>query len=227
MLVSSTLSSGRVQAVLAQLRDAGEVEDESAKARLRARESELGSKIYGPERAQMGASAPLSVAPEVGRLLYALTLAARPSQVVEFGASLGCSTIYLASALRDLGAGSIITTELLHEKAQRASTNVGRAGFGDLVEIREGDAVDSLAYLEADVDLLFLDGSNDLYLKVLKVVEPRLCAHALVIADMSRDEPYHAEYRAYVNNPAHGYLTTEIPMDAGLVISARTPVLRT
>ena len=82
----------------------------------------------------------LAITPEVGQLLYALTLAARPTLIIDLGASLGSSTIYLACALRDLGAGSIITTELLSEKAQQASSNLAAAGLGDLVDIRVGDA---------------------------------------------------------------------------------------
>jgi predicted O-methyltransferase YrrM len=215
------LSSDRVQTVLARLRETGEAEDRAAKLWVSTREAELGTKIYGPERAALGASAPLSITPEVGEVLYALTLAARPALVVEFGASLGCSTIYLASALRDLGAGSLITTEVLDNKGQRAAANLSDAGLDEIVEIRVGDALTSLARLEADVDLLFLDGSNDLYLAVLELVEPHLSARALVIADMSHDEPHHARYRNHVSDPARGYVTTEIPLDAGVVISAR------
>lgn len=139
------------------------------------------------------------------------------------GSCRGCSTIYLASALRDLGAGSIITTELLDEQAQRAAHYLGQARLGDLVEIRVGDAIDSLAYLDRQVDILFLDGSNDIYLPVLEVVEPLLAARALVIADMSHDEPHHAQYRDHVHDAAHGYMSTEIPLEAALVISARAP----
>jgi predicted O-methyltransferase YrrM len=168
-------------------------------------------------------NASLAITPEVGRVLYALTLAARPAVIVEFGASLGSSTIYLASALRDLGAGSIITTELLSEKAQQASSNLERAGLSELVEIRVGDALESLTDLAVEVDLLFLDRSNDLYLPVLELVEPHLSPSALVIADMSHGDPHHERYRDHVNDPAHGYLTAEIPLDAGLVISARAP----
>lgn len=217
--MGSTLSSERVQSVLAGLRSIGVVEDEPAKLRVRAREAELGIKLYGPERAALAADAPLAITPTVGRTLYALTLAARPTLIVEFGTSLGYSTIHLASALRDLGAGSILTTELLAERANRAALNLGGAGLRDLVEIRGGNALDSLVCIDADVDLLFLDGSNDLYLPVLELLEPRLTQRALIVADMSHEDPHHALYRDYVNGP--GYLTTEIPIDAGLVISTR------
>ena len=140
-------------------------------------------------------------------MLYALTLAARPTLIVEFGTSLGYSTIHLASALRDLDAGTILTTELLPEKANRAALNLD-AGPRDLVEIRGGNALESLTYIDADVDLLFLDGSNDLYLPVLELLEPRLTQCALIIADMSHDEPHHALYRDHVNGP--DYLTGSV-----------------
>jgi predicted O-methyltransferase YrrM len=166
-------------------------------------------------------AAPLSIKPVVGRVLHALTIAQRPLLIIEFGASLGYSTIYLASALRDVGTGLMITTELLPAKASSAAENLARAGLADLVEIRVGDALSTLVELDTEVDLLFLDGSNDLYLPVLNLLEPRLSRRAFVVADMSRDEPQHDRYRAYVHDLAHGYLSTEIPLDAGLVISAR------
>jgi len=50
---------------------------------------------------------------------------------------------------------------------------------------------------------------------------PLAVASALVVADMSQDEPHHERYRDHVNDRAHGYLTTEIPLDAGLIVSAR------
>ncbi|MGH2870407.1 MAG: O-methyltransferase [Solirubrobacteraceae bacterium] len=215
--MTSTLSSDRVQAVLARLQADGKAENERYKQRVHARESELGTKFYGRERAELGATAPLSIAPEVGHVLYALTLAARPTLIVEFGASLGVSTIYLASALRDNGSGSIITTELLPDKAEHAAENLADARLGDLVEMRVGDALDSLSTIDSKVDLLFLDGSNDLYLPVLELLEPSLSSRGMIVADMSHDDPHHERYRDHVSR---GYLTTEVPLDAGLVISA-------
>jgi predicted O-methyltransferase YrrM len=159
----------------------------------------------------------MAVAPEIGQVLYSLALAARPGLIVEFGTSLGFSTIYLACALRDLGSGSLITSELLPEKASDAALNVEAAGLSDLVEVRTGDALDTLGTVDADIDILFLDGSNDLYLPVLELLEPRLSGLALVVADMSHGDPHHARYREYVSLK---YPTTEIPLDAGLVISA-------
>src|SRR5262249_55874042 len=120
----SALRSDPVTTVLARLREAGRLEDEPAKQRVRAREAEAGRKIYGRERADLYGQAPIAVTHEVGELLYVLASGRRPSTVVEFGTSLGVSTIYLASAIRDAGAGVVITTEFQPEKAARASANL-------------------------------------------------------------------------------------------------------
>src|SRR5947209_4947904 len=80
-------------------------EDPLAVARMRAREAELRTKVYGRERAELYGGAPLAIKREVGELIHALTLARAPALAVEFGASVGLSTIYLAAALRDLGEG--------------------------------------------------------------------------------------------------------------------------
>lgn len=110
--MTSALKSTAVKQVLAQLRAAGEVDDPPAKRRVRAREAELGRKVYGDALASLCGGAPLSIAADVGDLAYLLTVARRPRRIVAFGASLGVSTIYLAAALQDVGSGALITTEL-------------------------------------------------------------------------------------------------------------------
>src|SRR5262245_4083519 len=219
--MTSALRSEPVTRVLARLREAGRLEDEPAKRRVRAREAEAGRKIYGRERADLYGQAPIAVTHEVGELLYVLAAARRPSTVVEFGTSLGVSTMYLASARRGAGAGVAIATEFKPEKAARASANLAEAGLADVVDLRAGDALETLRDLDGPIDLLFLDGWNDLYLAVLTALEPHLRPGALVAADMSKDDPHHDRYRAYVHDPAHGYLSTEVPLDDGVVISVR------
>ena len=161
-----------------------------------------------------------SIAPEVGRLLYTLVVASRPQIVVEFGALAGYSTIYLASALRDIGSGSLITTELDAENAAQAVRNLAEAGLDDLVELRVGDAMQTLASVEEPIGVVFLDGLNELYLPLLEVLEPGLTATAIVIADMS-SQSRHGDYRQHVSDPTNGYFSIELPLDDGVVVSMR------
>jgi predicted O-methyltransferase YrrM len=135
---------------------------------------------------------------------------------------LGFSTIHLASALRDNGTGSLITTEFQPAKARIARQNLADAGLEDLVELREGDALETLKRLDGQVDLLFLDGWNDLYLPVLLLVEPQLVPGSLVVADLSKDDPQLTSYCNHVHDPDNDYLSIDLPLDAGVVLSART-----
>jgi predicted O-methyltransferase YrrM len=127
---------------------------------------------------------PLPVSRETGHLLYMLVRSTRATNIVEFGTSFGVSTIYLAAALRDNGGGKIITTEFESSKAARARENLQGAGLLDLVEIREGDALETLAQdLPETVDLVLMDGAKGLYADILRLLEPHLHAGSLILAD--------------------------------------------
>jgi predicted O-methyltransferase YrrM len=221
--VSDTLRSERVQRVLAELRRQAETEDPAAKARVRAREQALGHRVYGRERSALyGAAASLAVAPEVGELLYVLALARQARTIVEFGASLGFSTIHLAAAARDLGTGSVISTEMEPDKARAARDNLIAAGLADVVDLRVGDALETLADVR-EVELLFLDGWNNLYVSVLDLLEPALAPGALVVADLSEGDPEQLPYCERMHEVGSGYVTVDIPLDAGVVLSVRSP----
>ena len=194
------LTAEPIASVLRDLRAYADVEDALARERIRAREEQVGGRISNAERYELyGAAPPLAIAPHTGELLYALTRARRPRIAVEFGASHGVSTIHLAAGLRDAGIGSLVSSELLPEKADAARRNLVAAGLGDIVELRTGDALETLGDLRGPLDLVFLDGRNDLYLDVLRLLEPQLAPGALVLADLSDDpdlDPYLAYTRA-------------------------------
>ncbi len=127
----------------------------------------------------------IPVSREQGEFLYVLAHAAKAQRIVEFGASFGISTVYLAAAARDTG-GRVVTTEIEPTKCKVTRDNLCEAGLSDYVDVLEGDALQTLAPAEgerSEKDLLFLDGWKDLYLPLLKVVEPRLADHAVIVAD--------------------------------------------
>lgn len=157
---------------------------------------------------------PLPVSRETGRLLYMLARGARARTIVEFGTSFGISTLHLAAALRDNGGGRLITTEFEPSKVARARANLAAGGVADLVEIREGDALQTLGDdLPAAIDLLLLDGAKPLYPQILALVEGRLAPGALIVADNADDSP---DYLAHVRSPANGYLSTPFAEDVEL-----------
>lgn len=156
----------------------------------------------------------LAISPETGVLLYTLARSSRARTIVEFGTSFGISTLHLAAALRDNGGGRLITTEFEPGKAERARENLAAGGLGDLVEIREGDALLTLsADLPESIDLVLLDGAKALYPQILDRLESRLRPGALIVADNAEYSP---EYLERVRSPAQGYLSTPFAEDVEL-----------
>lgn len=160
---------------------------------------------------------PLPVSRETGALLYMLARSTGATRVVEFGTSFGLSTIHLAAAVRDNGGGRVITTEFEPSKAARARAHLESAGLSDLVEIREGDALQTLAAdLPEAIDLVLLDGAKALYSDILSLLEPRLRPGAPIVAD---NADYCPEYMARVRSPSNGYLS--IPFGEDVELSMR------
>jgi predicted O-methyltransferase YrrM len=161
---------------------------------------------------------PRAVSRETGTLLYMLARSGKARTIVEFGTSFGLSTLHLAAALRDNGGGRLITREFEPSKVARARHNLSAGGLVDLVEIREGDALQTLRTdLPDTVDLLLLDGAKSLYPEILSLVESRLRPGALVVAD---NADYSPEYLAHVRSPGHGYVST--PFGEDVELSMRT-----
>jgi predicted O-methyltransferase YrrM len=156
----------------------------------------------------------LAVSRETGTMMYVLARATQARSIVEFGTSFGISTLHLAAALKDNGGGLLIGTEFEPSKIAQARENLAAAGLSDLAEIREGDALQTLAHgLPDTIDFVLLDGAKPLYLKVLSLLEPRLREGALIVADNAN---WSADYLTYVRTPAAGYLSVPFAGDVEL-----------
>src|SRR5262249_4144573 len=152
------------------------------------------------ERADALEDVYMPISEQGGALLYSLVRAIRPTTIVEFGTSFGISTVYLAAAVADNALGRGVSTELSAKKSSAARANLVEAGLDGVVTILEGDARDSLADVAGPIGFVLLDGWKDLYLPVLKLLEPHLAPGALVVAD-DLNLPSLVPYLEYVRNP--------------------------
>ncbi len=185
--------------------------EQMARLRDRSGDFERLATASAQERADAFSDFYLPVTPEAGRLLYALVRASRPSTVVEFGMSLGISAIHLASAVRDNGSGRVVTTELSAAKVAAAKKTFADTGLDDLITVLEGDALATLADVDGPVEFVLLDGWKELYLPVAKLLEPRLSAGALIVADnTSMDDT--RPYLDHVRDPDNGYVSVNFPV---------------
>lgn len=166
----------------------------------------------------------LSVSAEQGIFVYLVARSIGARRIVEFGTSFGVSTIYLASAVRDNGGGVVIGSEFIESKAERARRNLLEAGLSDCVEIRIGDAMETLADPGGEIDLLLIDGSKELYLPILKMLTPHLRREGVVLADNVLS-PFIkrslAEYVAYMQDHHHGFASVTVPFPDGFEYSVK------
>jgi len=190
---------------------------------LREKVGDLGRPMTTAERTELMSEFYIPVTPEAGRLLYALVRATRPATVVEFGMSFGISAIHLASGVRDNGTGRVVTTELSDTKIAAAKRTFADTGLDDVITILEGDALTTLADVDGPVDFVLLDGWKDLYLPVIKMLEPRLSSGALVVAD-NASAPDMQPYLDRVRNPDNGYVSFNFAVREGdsMELSCRT-----
>jgi predicted O-methyltransferase YrrM len=104
----------------------------------------------------------IQVSPPQGKLLYLLAKAIGAKSILEFGTLAGYSTIWLARALP--ADGRLISLEADRDYAEVAAASIAAAGFGELVEVRVGPALDQLPQLGADgvgpFDLTFIDADK-------------------------------------------------------------------
>ena len=227
----NTLGSSRVADLLNALHQDADASDHEHSAAMKAKIEAPGATIeqlvadlLADERADYRATyraradSFLAVSPAYGRFLYAIARACKASRIVEFGTSMGLSTLYLAAALRDNGGGHLVGSEMEPSKVARARANLDAAGLSDLVDIRMGDALETLENVGGEVDLLLVDGAFSLYLPVLKLVEPRLKLGAVVLGENA----FEPGYRTYVRDSANGYVSLALPDEArGNILSVR------
>jgi predicted O-methyltransferase YrrM len=104
----------------------------------------------------------IAVTPAQGKLLHLLARVHRARRILELGTLGGYSTIWLARALP--ADGRLVTLELSDRYAQVARASIERAGLAELVELRVGPALDSLARLAEErvepFDLVFVDADK-------------------------------------------------------------------
>jgi predicted O-methyltransferase YrrM len=219
----STLDSPAVAGLLKGLFEEADRADPAAMARAQAALSALKEAPSARQRAELMRNIYMPVSPDVGRLLYILARTRPAKIIVEFGTSFGISGVHLAAAVRDAGGGRLIATELDPIKAEQAGRNFRASGLSEFIDLRVGDAFETLkSGIGGSIDLLLLDGWKEAYLPMLKFLEPQLAPSALVVADDLAIAPDAlAPYLDYVRDPGNGYVSVELPLGDRIELSQR------
>jgi predicted O-methyltransferase YrrM len=107
----------------------------------------------------------IDVTPNQGKLLELLARMQGARTILELGTLGGYSTIWLARALPE--GGRVVTLESGPRHAEVARSNIARAGFSDVVDLRVGPALETLPRLLDEglgpFDLIFIDADKKAY----------------------------------------------------------------
>jgi predicted O-methyltransferase YrrM len=137
------------------------------------------------ERGDAAGLPPIAISPNTGRFLQVLVAARGARRILEIGTLGGYSTLWLAKALPP--DGHLITLEHDPRHAEVARANLDAGGVGELVEIRVGRALDSLAALKDEgadpFDLVFIDADKESYPQYLDFSLRLTRSGSLIVAD--------------------------------------------
>ena len=119
-----------------------------------------------------------------GQILVEQIRLHRPMRILEVGTFVGYSTILMA---KELPAGvEVIGIEIDEDEAEQARANIERAELAATVTVETGDALEIIPRLEGEFDMVFLDAAKWEYYSYLQLLEDRLHAGSVLIADNAR-----------------------------------------
>jgi caffeoyl-CoA O-methyltransferase len=116
-----------------------------------------------------------------GQFLGALVRSLRAKRILELGTFTGYSSISMALALPP--DGRVITCDVNEETTEIARRYAAEAGVADRIEYRTGPALDTIAQLDGEFDLVFIDADKPNYLNYYEATLPKLAGGGLMILD--------------------------------------------
>jgi predicted O-methyltransferase YrrM len=107
------------------------------------------------------------------------------------------------------------------QKVAAARGNLKDAGLDSWVDLREGDARQTLRELGGPVDFALIDGwptdaEPTLALQVVQIIAPQLRSGGLLMNDNAE-----ADYLGYVRDPANGFVSISLPLKGGTELSLK------
>jgi caffeoyl-CoA O-methyltransferase len=119
--------------------------------------------------------------PVEGRFLELLVFGTGAKRVLEIGTFTGYASLSMAAALPE--GGHIDTLDIEPRHAEVAQRYIDESPYADRITIHLGPALESIAKLEGDFDLVFIDADKPNYDAYFEAVLPRLSERGLIAID--------------------------------------------
>lgn len=173
-------------------------------------------------------------------LLKFLLESHKPKRILEVGAAVGFSAIFMAT----YGPGDvhITTIENYEKRIVKAHENIASAGMADKITLIEADALKTLTELSEDdsnvYDMIFVDAAKAQYINYLPYVKKMLVQGGILVSDnvlfdgdivqsryavRRRDRTIHARMREYLRTLCDDadMVTTVLPIGDGMTLSVK------
>jgi caffeoyl-CoA O-methyltransferase len=116
-----------------------------------------------------------------GRFLGVLVRALRARRVLELGTFTGYSSISMALALPP--GGSVISCDVNEKTTEIARRYAAEAGVADRIDYRLGPALETIATLDGEFELIFIDADKENYVNYYEGTLSLLAQSGLMVVD--------------------------------------------
>ena len=174
---------------------------------------------------------------ESGELLRILLQIKKPEKILEVGAAIGFSSVFMGENTDNNT--HITTIENYPPRIERAKVNIALAGMEDKITLISGDAAEVLKELSGSWDFIFMDAAKGQYIHFLEDVLRLLAPDGVLVSDNvlqdgdvaksryaieRRDRTIHKRMRDYLYTIKNHPLleTTILPVGDGVAISIKT-----
>jgi predicted O-methyltransferase YrrM len=100
---------------------------------------------------------------------------------LEVGTSNGYSAIWMGMGLRKMG-GRLITLEIDQRRASLARKNFAHVKLSEVIELREGDALEIIPQLKGPFDFVFIDAWKPDYIRYFRLLYPKIRPGGAILA---------------------------------------------
>ncbi len=149
-------------------------------------------------------------------MLRVLVASSGAKKGVEVGSASGFGAINMGIAFERNG-GTLETLEIDPGMVKQCRAAIAAMGLENTVTCLEGDALKTLPELKGQYDFMFIDALKSDYLKYFQIMEPKLKAGAVIIADNCiKSERAMKDYLDYVHNsPNYETVVIRASMEKG------------
>lgn len=173
---------------------------------------------------------------ESGELLRILLQIKKPEKILEVGAAIGFSSVFMGENTDNNT--HITTIENYPPRIERAKVNIALAGMEDKITLISGDAAEVLKELSGSWDFIFMDAAKGQYIHFLSDVLRLLAPDGLLFSDnvlqdgdvlesrfavTRRNRTIHSRMREYLTMLTHTpeLTTSVIPIGDGVSLTMK------